>query len=298
MLDQHNSNWVTQPLSQLIPQLGWDKKSQIIAICGAGGKTSLMHKMGSYLSQQDLNVLLTTTTKIYRPCRHKANHLPDNFQLITDKSNTSLAQKLRDNFVNQNDNNTQNTAQNDNQGSLTIAALEPVAGSMAAMHNKLCGISTELPTRLIEQKLFDIVIVEADGAARKPLKAPSGQEPIIPTGTNLVIGLSGWEGLSQPISNQLVHRLDQFCQLTGLAPGEYVSPNALEKLILSPEGLFQNRPPKAKCCWLINQADNQQQQQQAAELAQTLATRANDFGADWLSVILAGSLQQDALFIR
>lgn len=48
-----------------------DKKTYVISIVGAGGKTSLMYCLAEMYSENNMNVLMTTTTHIYRPGRYK-----------------------------------------------------------------------------------------------------------------------------------------------------------------------------------------------------------------------------------
>lgn len=48
-----------------------DKKNFVISIVGAGGKTSLMYCLAEMYSENNMNVLMTTTTHIYKPERYK-----------------------------------------------------------------------------------------------------------------------------------------------------------------------------------------------------------------------------------
>ncbi len=47
-----------------------DKKTYVISIVGAGGKTSLMYCLGEMYREKNMNVLMTTTTHIYKPKRY------------------------------------------------------------------------------------------------------------------------------------------------------------------------------------------------------------------------------------
>ncbi len=48
-----------------------DQKNFVISIVGAGGKTSLMYCLAKMYSENNMNVLMTTTTHIYKPERYK-----------------------------------------------------------------------------------------------------------------------------------------------------------------------------------------------------------------------------------
>ena len=54
---------------------------------------------------------------------------------------------------------------------------------------KIRGLSEEEYRKLKTQ--CDVLLVEADGAKRKPLKVPAEHEPVIPEDTDMVIGIAG-----------------------------------------------------------------------------------------------------------
>ena len=64
--------------------------------------------------------------------------------------------------------------------------------------------------------LADKVIVEADGADGRPIKAPEDWEPVIPTFANLVIPVVGLDCVGKPASEDWVFRIERFLALTGL----------------------------------------------------------------------------------
>ena len=54
------------------------------------------------------------------------------------------------------------------------------------------------------------LLVEADGSRQRPLKAPAGHEPPIPTWVEAVVVLAGLSAMGQPLSASFVHRPEQF----------------------------------------------------------------------------------------
>jgi len=50
------------------------------------------------------------------------------------------------------------------------------------------------------------VLVEADGAAGRPLKAWAAWEPVIPGQTCLLVVMAGASGLGRPLTPAWVHR--------------------------------------------------------------------------------------------
>ena len=96
--------------------------------------------------------------------------------------------------------------------------------------------------------LADLVVVEADGARRKPLKAPAGYEPVIPPSATLVIAVVGAEAIGARASDALVHRL----ALSPFADGEPISPEALAAHVESSRGYRKSVPESARFVPFVN----------------------------------------------
>jgi len=85
-------------------------------------------------------------------------------------------------------------------------------------------------------------LLECDGSKCLPLKGWAAHEPVVPDYVTMTIGVLPLWALGQVIDEQTVHRLGQFCEITGAKPGEIVTMEHLVKAILHPCGLF------AKAC--------------------------------------------------
>lgn len=103
-------------------------------------------------------------------------------------------------------------------------------------------------------QLADYVLVEADGAARKPLKVHAAHEPVLPRNANQVICVVGASGIGKPVE-EVVHRPALFTALSG----QTVASPAAIATVLTKEALHDRV--------LINQADTPQQLAAAKELA-------------------------------
>lgn len=98
----------------------------------------------------------------------------------------------------------------------------------------------------------DLVVVEADGSRKKPLKAPSPYEPVIPASSTLVVAVIGAEAIGATADEALVHRLGIFSAVTGLKAGDELPPDALARFIESEEGYRKDVPEGAAFVPFIN----------------------------------------------
>lgn len=107
---------------------------------------------------------------------------------------------------------------------------------------------------------FDYVLVEADGAARRPMKAHAPHEPVIPAEANQTVLVVGAAGFGQPIA-QAAHRPERYAQLSGVAETDLITPER-EATVLLAEGLHDRV--------YINQVETEEQQAAARVLAERL----------------------------
>lgn len=189
----------------------------IIAVVGAGGKTTVCRTLGEALARKGQTVLLTTTTHILPP---------PGLPLIVGEVRSVLP-----------------------AAPLTAAARETAQGG------KLKGFSGEEIDSLSKKGQFDVLLVEADGAKGLPLKAPAEWEPVYPRDTRLAVGVIGLDSLGQPFSDKTVHRADLFSQITGAKAGDPITGEHLFALAVHPQGLFKGAPSGAVKIVLLNKAD-------------------------------------------
>jgi probable selenium-dependent hydroxylase accessory protein YqeC len=148
-----------------------------------------------------------------------------------------------------------------------------LAAERRSDRGKLKGISPKLVDRIAALAAVDYIIVEADGAARKPLKAPNATEPVIPLSTSLVIALVGLDALGVELNNDKVFRPEIISCLTGLAPGDTITKDTITILMTHPEGIIKGSPPAARVIPFINKVDLAQNTAQAGALARSIIDR-------------------------
>ena len=109
---------------------------------------------------------------------------------------------------------------------------------------KLADPSNVIPFEALLSEA-DYVVVEADGAAGRPLKAHRPWEPVIPACSSMTVGVVGASGIGKPAS-LACHCPERFCALAGVGIDEPVGPEHVAAVV--------NREALADC-WLVNQVD-------------------------------------------
>ena len=235
----------------------------VVSLVGAGGKTSLMFKLAHELSLAGDSVLTTTTTKIYEP-------RPDQSScVVVSASITELLDEA------------QRLIQTHRH--ITMADHRvPGAG-------KLVGISPETVDLIWKQNLFQWIIVEADGAAGRPLKAPAAHEPVIPACTQCIVGMTGLSGIGRPLTDQWVFRAEHFAELTEMPPNSIVTESAVAAVITHNKGLFRKAAAGTVRIAFLNQADTPENDEAGQRIARLLAEKINT----GLKRVVIGQLRKD-----
>lgn len=124
--------------------------------------------------------------------------------------------------------------------------------------NRTTGLSPEWMDWVLSQadRLDAPLLIEADGSKQCPLKAPASHEPVIPVWMSEVVVTAGLSGVGKPLEAEWVHRPERFALLGGIAIGQPVSLEALERVLCHPQGGLKGIPPRARRIVLLNQADD------------------------------------------
>ncbi len=99
-----------------------------------------------------------------------------------------------------------------------------VAGSGMLSKNRVGGVDPGWVGRLAG--LVDVVLVEADGSRRRPIKGTADHEPALPEAVTLVVAVGNVRALGTPVDEEHVHRPEIFSDLTGVGPGQSITPRA------------------------------------------------------------------------
>jgi molybdenum cofactor cytidylyltransferase len=123
------------------------------------------------------------------------------------------------------------------------------------------------------------LLIEADGARQKSLKAPASHEPPIPEFSNTVIVLAGLQSLGKALTDDHVHRADIFSQLSGLQINQPITSDAILHVLNHSQGGLKNILSIARRVAFLNQADT-------AELQSIGGNMAHELLAQYDSVIV------------
>jgi probable selenium-dependent hydroxylase accessory protein YqeC len=185
----------------------------VVSLTGSGGKTSLLKKLGAYERSLGKSVLLTTTTKLGSP--NLVDYAYDSIYL-DDSIISSPKAKGTTEFL-----------------------------AWPFSSDKVCSPPFELISRLVG--LYDIILIEADGAKHLPLKLHGPHEPVVIPQTTTTIAMAGireWGNLANP---------SNFFNFQMLADSILINEDLIALLLDSPNGLLKNAVGRKIV--LVNQAE-------------------------------------------
>ena len=96
-----------------------------------------------------------------------------------------------------------------------------VVGAGMLSKNRVGGLDPGRISDLVP--LADVVLIEADGSRRRPIKGTAEHEPAVPEEATLVVAVGNVRALGTPVDEEHVHRPDLFSDLTGIGPGQSIT---------------------------------------------------------------------------
>jgi probable selenium-dependent hydroxylase accessory protein YqeC len=205
-------------------------RGKFVSFVGGGGKTSLAEYLGEQAVRRGKRAVLTTTTKIQAD-------LP--YVLLGDEGATIGAWAGR---------------------------LVRVGKSVE--REKLSGLAADEVERLGMD--CDFVLIEADGAKRRPLKYPADYEPVIPSFSDLTVVVAGLDALGAAIAEQ-VFRWQLFTEAAGLSGEAEVTPEVFLRLF--EKDALMKGVDASRCVVFLNKYDACRMQAVVPELALALLRR-------------------------
>ena len=196
----------------------------LISMVGAGGKTTTMYTLARELADRGMHIVTTTTTQVFTPTSNETEQLLVEAEpsLLLDKAKASLRQHRH----------------------ITIAGSRNERG-------KLLSVPPDVPTLLLRQRIADAVLIEADGARHRMIKAPAEYEPVILPETNMAFVLMSAEAINEPLSEEIAHRPERIAAITGIRMGDRLTPDVIALLMTSEQGGLKGIPESAWAYLLI-----------------------------------------------
>ncbi|HZQ36768.1 MAG TPA: selenium cofactor biosynthesis protein YqeC [Dehalococcoidia bacterium] len=199
-----------------------------LAIVGGGGKTTILFRLAAEAVAAGRTAVVGGTTRFTPP---RAGYAPP--LLIVgehDDLRPAVAAALRESPA-----RTIATGKGDKGRWLPLSAAQ--AEALAALPE------------------IALLALEADGSRNRPFKAPGEGEPVIPDAMTVVLAVVGLDVLGQPLDEATVHRPERVAALSGLAPGERITAEAVARVLLHSEGGRKGVPAAARWLPVLNKAE-------------------------------------------
>lgn len=196
----------------------------VVAFVGAGGKSGAILTVCEGLLQAGMKVLVAPTTKMLLG-------EADRIGPLVASEDADRLQKKAENALSE--------------------APAVVAGSGMISKNRVGGVDPAWIGGLAS--LADVVLVEADGSRRRPIKGTADHEPALPTAATLVVAIANVQALGKPVDDEHVHRPEVFSELTGIGQGQSITPGAFATAIA--RGSLARVPQETRKAALITGVD-------------------------------------------
>ncbi len=203
-----------------------------VAFTGAGGKTSAIRRLAQEIAQtsdsEPNSLVITTTTRLGLSQRDLGNqHLVD----PTQDQITAIPDLLAE------------------HGSVLVTgpAVEdkwssPSDSTLEQLHN-------------LASENGSVLVIEADGAQGRSLKAPAEHEPAIPKFADLVVPMAGLDALGQAIESEAVHRPELVAAVLDTLQEAEIGPAELAAVLAAEQGGLKGVPEGAEVRVLLNKAE-------------------------------------------
>jgi molybdenum cofactor cytidylyltransferase len=205
---------------------------EIVAFSGAGGKSAALFRLAGEIVAAAQRVVTTTTTRI---AAGQIAQAPVHLLVRGGQIDWSALARALDSHSH----------------CLLLSDDQPP---------KAAGIDPRLVDELARSApTLDLaaVLVEADGSARRPVKAPASHEPVIPDATTLLVPVLGLDAIGLPLAEAHIHRAELLRGLLGIAdPTIRFTPAMAARLLLDPAGGQKGRTAAARILTLLNKADS------------------------------------------
>ncbi len=191
---------------------------ELVSFVGAGGKSTLLLGLGHELAKNGHRVVLTTTTKM------GTNQIPASSAPVHDLDEVRRV----------------------------IAAGNMVFLIGETDGPKVIGVPTAMVDELADDNSVDYIVVEADGARRRAIKAPAEHEPVIPSRSTTVVVVTGLDAVGSRVDDA-AHRPELVSAITGRGLDEKLTPEDVAAVIGSQSGGLARVPDETRVVVALTQ---------------------------------------------
>jgi len=208
----------------------------LVALVGGGGKSTLLFRLGTELASDGRRVVMTTTTKMGRDQIDAVPNVCDSIQCV-------LAEQVRPG---------------------------PIMLVVGGDSHKITGPAPEELDALAREPSIDFVIVEADGAHGRPLKAPGPHEPVIPSTSTTVVIAMGIDAVGQRL-DEVSHRVERAMEFTGHPADRILTAEDCSVVLTHPNGALREVPDGARVVVALTKVAGAVAQSAAGRMRSVLA---------------------------
>jgi probable selenium-dependent hydroxylase accessory protein YqeC len=212
------------------------RPGRVCTLVGAGGKSTGMRKVADFMTRLGIRTRLTTTTRI------GADEFSA-YQAATARDEEGLRRSLL-------------------SGEACMVVSQGVEGGKHAGLEpswiERCSIPADL-----------VLLVEGDGSRRKPIKAPTAREPVIPANTNEVLAFMGASAFGETVDSERCYNPEGVLALLGQTRAVFDTP-ALVMLAADAGGCRKGVMPGMGFHLIVNQGDLEQKRESARAMLRAL----------------------------
>ena len=122
---------------------------------------------------------------------------------------------------------------------------------------------------------LDAILLKADGARSRLLKAPDEHEPQIPDRADTVVPVASARVVGEPLDEERVHRPGLVGEIADLGLGEEIAPLHVARVLASERGGLKRVPEGATAVPVVNMCDDEALAEAGREIAAGVLERAD-----------------------
>ena len=197
-------------------------RGDVVAFIGAGGKSSTLFNLGHELAEMGWRVVATTTTSF------GLDQLELMPYAVTPREGMGTLAMALDEFR-------------------FVFVYDEIRAE------KVYGPPLNFIPRMLDSVASDVLLIEADSAGGRPLKAPFDHEPVIPPETSLVVPIASLSVLGQELDDEHVYNAQAIIDRYGFGEGQRVKSPWVAQVLRDEMLGLARVPDNARVVALLNQ---------------------------------------------